>query len=117
MPHIVLDGGISIESIFAELKPIFIRNGNTILRTMDLYLERDKKAILIDSVAIEPEKKTSFLAMITGRPNGVLIRLYPKVEVEKTEGVRRILAEIAKQLMQIFPNLKVGETNLSAYLD
>jgi hypothetical protein len=54
--------------------------------------------------------------MISGREDGFVVRLYPKIEVEKTEGVKRIIAELAKQLIVKFPELKVGETNLQDYL-
>ena len=117
MPHVVLNGKVSIEDIFRELKPLFIRKENNILKTMDLFLERGKTAILIDSLSIEDSKKTIFFAMITGRDDGVVVRLYPKIEVEKTEGVKSILAELSKQLLATFPELKVGETNLNDYLN
>jgi hypothetical protein len=117
MPHVVLNGKVSIEDIFKELKPLFIRKENNILKTMDIFLERGKTALLIDSLSIEDSKKTIFFAMITGRDDGVVVRLYPKIEVEKTEGVKSILAELAKQLLATFPELKVGETNLDNYLN
>ena len=116
VPHVVLNGKDSIQNIFEKLEPLFVRDGTEILRTMELYLERNKNAILIDSLAIESDKKKSFLAMITGRENGVVVRLYPKQEIEKTEGVKRILAEIAKQLLRKFPDFKTAETNLEEYL-
>lgn len=116
LPHVVLNGKASIQNIFEKLEPLFVRDGTVILRTMELYLERNKNAILIDSLAIESDKKKSFLAMITGRENGVVVRLYPKQEIEKTDGVKRILAEIAKQLVRKFPDLKTAETNLGEYL-
>ena len=116
MPHVVLTGKAAIEDIFRELKPLFIRNKSTILKTTEVYLERDKNAILVDSLAIEANRKTIFLAMISGRDDGVVVRLYPKIEVEKTVGVRKILAELAKQLIAAFPGLRIGETNLDDYL-
>ena len=116
MPHVVLNGTIHIENIFNKLNKLFIRKGTKILRTMDIYLERGKNAILVESLAIESDSKISFLTMITGRQDGVVVRLYPKVEVEKTDGVKQILAEIAKQLMLTFPELHIGETNLAEYL-
>jgi hypothetical protein len=116
LPHVVLNGKASIQNIFEKLEPLFVRDGTEILRTMELYLERNKNAILIDSLAIESDKKKSFLAMITGREDGVVVRLYPKQEIEKTEGVKRILAEIAKQLLRKFPDFKTAETNLGEYL-
>lgn len=116
MPHVVLNGEIVVEDIFKQLKPLFLRKQNTILKTTDFYMERMKNAILIDALAIEGNQKTSFLAMISGRDDGVVVRLYPKMEVEKTEGVKRTLAEIARQLLSAFPELRVGETNLGEYL-
>ena len=116
VPHVVLNGKASIQNIFEKLEPLFVRDGTDILRTMELYLERSKNAILIDSLAIEANKKKNFLAIINGRENGVVVRLYPKQEIEKTEGVKRILAEIAKQLLRKFPDFKTAETNLEEYL-
>lgn len=116
MPHVVLVGEATIEDIFKKLKPLLLRNENTLLRTMDIYLERQKTAVLVDSLAIEAGKKTVFFSMISGRDDGVVVRLYPKIETEKTHGVKKILAELAKQLIEIFPELKVGETNLQDYL-
>jgi hypothetical protein len=117
VPHVVLNGQISIEEIFNRLPPLFIRNETLILRTMDVYFARGKHAILIESLALESGAKTSFLAMISGRENGVVVRLYPRMDVEKTDGVKRVLAEIAKQLKRLFPELNVGETNLESYLN
>jgi len=116
LPHVVLNGNVNIENIFNKLNALFTRDSNVILRTMDTYIEREKNAILVESLAIEDGTKTNFLAMISGRDDGVVVRLYPKFEVEKTVGVKRILAEIAKQLIKTFPELKVGETNLNDYL-
>jgi hypothetical protein len=116
LPHVVLTGKAAIENIFNELKPLMIRSQNSILKTTDVYLEREKNVILIDSLAIDADKKTVFLAMISGRNDGVVVRLYPKIDVEKTEGVKKILAELAKQLIATFPELKIGETNLDNYL-
>jgi len=112
----VLAGKAAIEDIFKELKPIFIRNESTILRTTEVYLERGKNAILVDSLAIEANKKTIFLTMISGRDDGVVVRVYPKIEVEKTDGIKKILVELAKQLISTFPELRLGETNLQDYL-
>ena len=67
MPHAVLTGKAAIEAIFKEPRPLFIRNGNAILKTMDIYLERGKNVILVDSLAVKASKKTVFPAMISGR--------------------------------------------------
>ena len=42
----------------------------------------------------------------------MIIRLHPKLEVEKTEGARWVLAEQARQMMEAFSALEVGEIDL-----
>lgn len=116
MPHVVLNGEVSAENIFDNLNPLFIRNKALILKTSNTYIDQEKKAILIESLAIENKNKTDFLAMISEREDGVVVRIYPGSKVEKTDGVKRILAEIAKQLLDMFPELKVGKTNISDLL-
>jgi hypothetical protein len=54
--------------------------------------------------------------LINERLDGVVIRIYPKLEIKKTQGVKKILAEIAKQILIIGPNLTIGKTNLTEYL-
>jgi hypothetical protein len=116
MPHVVLNGKVEMEDIFKELKPLMLRENQNILKTTDVYFERSKTVILVDSLSIEAGKKTVFIAMINGRDDGLVVRLYPRIEVEKTDGVKRLLAEIAKQIIDTFPSLKIGETNLNDYL-
>jgi hypothetical protein len=81
-----------------------------------MYMSRDKSAILIESLSIEGGVKRSFFAMIGRKDDGVVVRIYQGSEVEKTAGVKSILSEIAKQLLAAFPQLTIGETNLSEYL-
>ena len=54
--------------------------------------------------------------MISLRDDGIVVRIYPGLEVEKTNGVKKILSEIAKQILTMFPQLTIGETNLLEYL-
>ncbi len=115
MPHVVLNGKTSIGEIFDRLEPLFIRKEGTILKTVDFYVNREKNAILVDSLVVTSGGNTVFLALISGRGDGVVVRLFPKMDVEKTEYVKRTLVELAKQLLVKFPDLKVGDTNLGDY--
>jgi hypothetical protein len=116
MPHAVLNGNVDLDDIFNKFKGVFIRNENGILKTDNIYISRDKTAILIESLAIEGGVKNSFFALINRRNDGVVVRIHPVIEVEKTSGIKNILSEIAKQLLVVFPQLTIGETNLSEYL-
>ena len=116
MPHVVINGNINLGDIFNKFKGILIRNEHGILKTDNIYINSDKNSIIIESLAIEKGVKNSFLAMVSHRDDGVVVRIYPGIEVEKTSGVKNILSEIAKQILVTFPQLKIGETNLLEYL-
>ncbi len=117
MPHIVLNGIFAIESIFTELKPIFLKDDTGILKTTTQFISRNKKSILIDSLSIEGRTKYNFFTLINERSGGVVIRIYPGHEIKKTQGVKKILVEIAKQILRIEPNLIIGKTNLKELLE
>jgi hypothetical protein len=116
MPHVVLNGRLNIDVIFDGLKNVSLRNENEILRTSDRYMNHEKTAILIESLAIENGVNRGFLTMVSRRDDGVVVRIYPLSSVEKTRGVKIILAQIAKQIMEIAPGFSIGETNISEYL-
>jgi uncharacterized protein YlaN (UPF0358 family) len=117
LPHVVLNGEVEIENIFRNIEPLFIKNENEILKIIKIYMDQLKKSILFESLAIEKGKKTQFFGMLSKREDGLVVRIYPGFEIEKTDGVKRILAEIAKNLIEKFPRLKIGETNLSDFLN
>ncbi len=83
MPHIVINGKITIESIFPELKPIFLTQDTGILKTPALFISRDKKSILVYSLSIEGSTKYRFFTLINERSDGAVIRVYPGFENEK----------------------------------
>jgi len=116
MPHVVLNGIVTVDDIFNAWKGVFIRNESGILKTDNIYESRDKMTILLEALTIEGGMKRSFFAMIGGRDDGAVVRIYQGSEIEKTVGVKSILSEIAKQLLVTFPQLTIGETNLLEFL-
>ncbi len=117
MPHVVLKGNIEIENAFQNIEPIFIKEDKSILKTLNIYIDRSKKSVLIESLVLEEGKKIQFLGMISKREDGLVVRIYPGFEIEKTDAVKKILAKIAKNLLEKFPKLSIGETNLSEFLN
>ncbi|MFX0114341.1 MAG: hypothetical protein ACFFB3_07325 [Candidatus Hodarchaeota archaeon] len=115
MPHAVINGEIAVEDIFTRLNPIFIKDNANIVKTKEFYLSRDKNVMLVEIIIIDRSRKTEFIAMISRRDDGVVVRIYPGEDVEKTDGVKRSLAEIAKQLLILFEESKLGKTNLNQF--
>lgn len=116
MPHVVLKGKVEVADLFRKLEPFLVRSDTGLLRTANSYIARDEKSIMVESLVIEGSKKTQFFMMISGRDDGIVVRISPVVEVEKSHGVKKIVAETANRLLGTFPELSIGETNLSEFL-
>lgn len=116
LPHAVINGNISIESIFNDIKPIFKKNKQGILKMKGFYLSKDKKEILVDSLSIEKAKTLAFYTLINQRDDGIVIRISPMTDIEKTDGVKSLLGEIAKYILENHVNVKLGKTNIESYL-
>jgi len=116
MPHVVLTGTTKIVEVFQQLSPIMLRYEKTLLKTSDKYINFNKNSILVEALAIEDGNKISFLVLIGKREDGLVVRIYPEFAIEKSKGVKRILAGMAKQLLERFSELKIGKTNIQELL-
>jgi hypothetical protein len=116
IPHVVVEGEIKNKLIFQELEPIFIKENGTIIRTTNSFISKDESIILVETLVIEQGSRNQFFAIISQRDDGIVVRIYPGTDVEKTNGVKRSLAELGKQVLAKFEDTKVGKTNLSEFL-
>ena len=116
MPHVVLTGDIRFQDVFEKIEAFVVREDKNILKISDKFINQDETSILVESLAIEDKNKLNFLVLLSKREDGLVVRLYPQVDVEKTDGVKKILAKIADNLISAFPHLTVGKTNLQDFL-
>ncbi|MCK5253955.1 MAG: hypothetical protein KAQ96_13440 [Thermoplasmata archaeon] len=117
MPHVVIHGKVDMEEVFRRFKPVFAKTERGIVKATDSYLDRGGRCMLVDSLAIEGGEQARFLMEISQREDGLLVGLWSGMEVESSEGVKIVVAETAKQLLESFPDLEVGENDLQSYLD
>ena len=116
MPHVVLNGTAEMVDLFQQLSPIMISYEKTLLKNSDKYINFNKSSILVESFVIENGNKIGFLVLIGKREDGLVVRIYPEFDIEKTNGVKKILAGIAKQLLERFTELKICKINLQDFL-
>ncbi len=116
MPHVVLTGEVDIQDIYQHLQSLTVRNQQSLIRTNTKYLASDETAIIIESLAGTPPKLQHFLTVLNRRKDGIVIRIHPYSTVVKTTEVKQLLAELAKQILQSFPHLTIGQTNLQEFL-
>lgn len=117
MPHVVLLGKIDPRAAFEALEPLTARQGDTVLKTTGHYLSADARTLLLDALVIDPPDKQAFFVNVSTRDDGVVVRIHPTTEVERTDGVQRLLAHVAVALQRAILGVEVGETNLQAQID
>ncbi len=117
MPYVVLLGQVDMEEVFRRFRPVLVKTDKGIAKATDAFMDRGRRTILVDSIAIEGGVQTRFMMMLSLPEDGLKLSLWPGLEVKMTDGVKTVLAETAKQLLEVFPDLEVGETDLGRYLD
>jgi len=118
MPHVVLTGQLDVPKVFQALEDIMHREDGQILKTGSRYLAADNNSIILEATVIEAgSKPVNFFALVGGRDDGLVVRIHPTTDPEKTDGVKKLLAVIAKQIMGHFPDAAIGKTNLQDFLE
>jgi len=116
LPHVVLNGEIEMKKIFQSISSITHIDNRVIIKSMKKFIDEEENNVLIESLAGTQDNLHRFLTLVSKRKDGLVVRIYPFTQVEKTNQVQQLLAEIAKQLINFFPNLTVGKTNLHDFL-
>lgn len=116
MPHIVLENINSTKEAFEAVKPFGNKTDNGILKVMDTFLNASEQSALIESLAIENGVNQSFFVQLTQKKSSLTVRLLPLTDPEKTDGVKTIMAIIAKQIKDTDSSIEYGKNNLEAFL-
>ena len=115
MPHVVLEGAVTIDDAVRVLGPFLEREGSLIVKAERVYREKDARAVLIEIVVVEGNHTQRFFIQIGQRPSGVTVRLEPLTDPEKTAGVRRALAHVAHRIRSA-TGAAYGPTNIEGDL-
>ena len=95
---------------------MLIKEEGLLIRSTNSFLSNDKTIILLETLVIENGNKNNFFAIVNQRDDGLVVRIHPILDIEKTNGVKRSLAEVGKQILAKFEGTKVGKTNLTEFL-
>jgi len=116
MPHIVLENINSAQEAYEAIKPFAERTDNGILKVTDKYINSSGQIVLIEAIAVEDTENQSFFIQLTQKKSSITVRLLPLTDPEKTDGVKTIMAMIAKQIKVTDVNITYGKTNLQDFL-
>ncbi len=116
MPHIVLENITSTKEAYDVIVPFVEKTDGYILKVTEKYLSSSGKSVLIESLAIGGGINQNFFIELSQKQNSLTVRLFPLTDPEKTPGVKKIMALVAKQIKDADPVIRYGKTNLQDFL-
>ena len=117
MPHVVVEGPVDLEEVRQRFQPLFERHAEDILKVESAFLERSEKELLLDALVVESGHRQRFFIHVRLREGGVMVRLLPQTDPEKTDGVKRALARVAAFVRDLRPDrCRFGATNIAEFL-
>ena len=116
MPHVVIEEAIDLAAACHGIKLASLRDGGEIIKVVDLYLNRSGHTALVDCVVVEDGRAQAFFVQLAQKDRQITVRLLATTDPEKTVGVKRVIALIAKQLHEATVGSRVGQTNLQDFL-
>jgi len=116
MPHVVIEEATDLEVACRGIKPETLRGGDEILRVLDVYLNRSGRTALVECVVVEDGRSQPFFVQLSQKDRQITVRLLPATDPEKTAGVRRVMALIARQIREASSGSRFGKTNLQEFL-
>ena len=117
MPHVVLEGEVDLAEVRDRFQGLFERSGDDLLKVETLYSEREGRELLLDTLVVESGHPQRFFIQVRRREGGLIVRLLPQTDPEKTDGVRHSLAMVAAFIRDLWPDrCRFGATNIGEFL-
>ena len=116
MPHIVLENANNTKEAFDAVTPFAQKIDGGILKVLDKYLNGAEQTGLVESLAIENGVNQNFFIQLSQKKSSLTVRLLPLTDPEKTNGVKTIMAMVAKQIKDTNESITYGKNNLEDFL-
>lgn len=116
MPHIVLDNISSTKDAYEALTPFAQKIDGGILKVTDMYINKSAQTVLVESLAIEKGENQNFFIQLSQKKTSLTVRLLPLTDPKKTNGVKMIMATVAKQIKDTNTGIIYGKNNLEEFL-
>jgi len=115
VPHVIRSGVADLTVAWRELPRGPWRWRTTVARVEGCYLGLDAGTLLVAGVVVEYGRPLHPVLLVSLGADATAVHLWPAVSVERTDGVKRLLAQVAKELMA-FGAGKVTTTNIAHLL-
>ena len=116
MPHVVIEGPVSLETVFHSFEPISVREGESILKVKDALCNLARTKVLFDCIAVEDRISQSFYIAVTQKGAKTSVHLDALTDPEKNDSIKRLLAILAQNVKSQNAACRYGQHNLHGFL-
>ncbi len=111
MPHVIRAGAADLVAAWKGIPREPWRWGIAVAKVEGCYLAADSRALLVAGVIVEYGRPLHPVVLVSLRGDETAVHLWPAAQVERTDGVKRFLAQVARELTA-FGAGEVVATNL-----
>ena len=116
MPHVVVANALPLREAIPRFAPIRVTVGGVIVKIEQAFLEREGRSALLPAMTIAGPLRQRFLLLASERDDGVVLRLEPMTDPEKTPAVHLAIACAAEWLRRLSPDARHAATNIAPAL-
>jgi len=118
LPHIILNGNVSIVEIGRKFPVIKEEKTEWLIKIDEVYVERSGGRALMPTVVVEEgHSQTYYIRISVNESSGFLtVRLDSSTDPIKTRGVKRSIAVVAETIVQLTDGIGIHRHNLEGYL-
>ncbi|MFQ6671790.1 MAG: tRNA (guanosine(46)-N7)-methyltransferase TrmB [Candidatus Tectimicrobiota bacterium] len=116
MPHVVVEHPMKLLDYVGSFQPLIHQEGTTVCKATEAYVNSAGTAALLTAVVVEEGLPQTFFVLVSEKPGQTTVRLLRLTDPEKTPGVKRLLALVAKDLLDHSPGAAYGATNIEPFL-
>ena len=114
MPHVVFDKKIDLELLSKNFQPIFQKEP-FLIRIQDIFVNKQKNSCIIPTLVIDSIHQ-EFIIEIFAKEKKSTLRLHPRTDPEKTDGVKTAMGLVAKLILSIFEDSRIIQTNIQDFI-
>jgi hypothetical protein len=116
VPHVQVVGDCPLETLRDGLAGFQAGTPPQVLKIRDCYLNARGTQLLLEAIVVEGYLRQGFFLLARRDEDGILIRCHPSSPVQKTDGVKALIARLGARCTLLCPGARIGNTNLGDYL-
>jgi hypothetical protein len=112
MPHVVFRGHVTLAQAWEKFQPHVRQEGEWISKLTDCFLSTSGREMLVEAMAVCRGVTHNFYVRVNQKQEQVTVRIEPRTNVEKNDGVKWAVAMAASWMKTVWPELIIDKSNL-----